>query len=290
MNLKNLMLASIFVLMGGCDDKELDQALVDKLWAKTVEVVGIDPATPKPEIVMMDEDLYREILRKDCESEKSDEAEQECVLERKEMELSVLAKTGKNYEYRYGAGIWSDRALLAENCEKYADKERRKQCEADKFDRKNSKALARAFFRQRYVEIYYPLIRSYLYDYDRYYTRNRLTFSYGEKLGLFDSVIAHEMLHIALYEKKDADGKPIDPDDHHQLMRDKYMDPLLDFISDYEGTDRNGLHRDLAYGSLDAGIAGDQAIKRIKARNKGVKSESEKYFLVLPCGLRMFIR
>lgn len=260
MNLKNLILTPVIILLTGCDEKKLDQTLIDQLWIKTVEITEIDPKTPKPEIVILDEDLYQKILRKDCES-KSGRSKENCLADRKELEDSILLKTGKGYESRYGGYMQIDQKILSENCGEYSEKEKRKQCKADKLTQLNAgEVLGRSFLVNDYIEIYHRNILSYLDGWDQYYTCYHLPFSYDEKESFFYGVIAHEMLHVALYKKN------IDSDDHHRMMRDKYMDPLLNFISDYKKTDRNGFHRKMTFDCLDAGIAEDEASKRINSR------------------------
>lgn len=283
------MLASI-LLLGGCKEEELDPELTKKLWAKTVEVVGIDAATPLPEMMMMDEDLYKKIILMDCENGDDSEVErQECREDLRKLEDSVLQKTGKNYPYRYGGAVLADRRILSEKCENYSDDERRKQCEADKFQKRNSNVHARAFLSQNYLEFYYLKIRSFLSGYDGYYARYKIPFTYNEKESYFVYIQAHEMLHIAIYLKIAVDGKLISIDDHHRLMKDKYMGPLLDMISDHYGIDRNGIHRELAMKSLDAGISSDEASKRIKERLTDPSPKGESESLVLPCGLEIHL-
>ncbi len=281
MNLKKLAMASIFVLMGGCNEADVDAVLIDKIWIETVKTVGIDSATQKPEVIIMKEDLYRKILRKNCES-KSGGSKEECLRDRKELEASVLAVTGKNYTDRYSEGISSERKFLYENCEAYADKGKRRQCESDKHMKINAKVLARAYLPQRYIEIFYYYIQSISSDYDKYYqNRYHLSFSYAQSESFFYGIIAHEMLHIAMHIKN------IPTLDHHQLMKDKYMDPLLKFINEYEKSDRDGFHRDMIYIGLDAGIAGDEAAKRIINRITASEPGSEDFPIILPCGLRI---
>ncbi len=281
MNLKNLALASVLILTAGCDEKDLDQVLVDQLWTKTVEITGIDPGTPKPDLGMLDEDLYHKILRTECES-KSGGSKEDCLADRKELEDSVLPKTGKDYASRYAGYLQADRKILNENCGEYSDKTKKSQCEADKVSARGSgNILGRAFLGNNYVEIYYENIWSYLRRRDEYYASYHLPFSYEEKEGFFYSVIAHEMLHIALHIKG------ADSDDHHRMMRDTYMDPLMNLISDYENAGRKGYHREMAFSSLEVGINGDEASKRIKNRENSDSHESKKETLVLPCGLRI---
>lgn len=281
MNLKKLMLASVFILIGGCDEQEVDQALVDKLWTKTVEQTGIAKDSPKPEIAIMDEDLYHKILDFECES-KSGKSQEKCLEDRKELEDSVLLKTGKSYEQRYAAYIRSERSVLNEDCSKYSDKKKEKQCKADKLSKRSvGKILGRAFLGDRYLEIYYGNIWDYLDRRDRYYTAYHMPFSYAEKVCFFYSVVAHEMLHSALHTAR------VDVLDQHKQMHDKHMDPLLNFISDYEKADRKGFHRELAFGSLEVGIEGDEAAKRIRNRQNTDESGSENKVLVLPCGLHL---
>ncbi len=282
MNLKKLALASAIVLMAGCDEKELDEVLVGQLWNKCVETVKIDPKSPKPDIMMMEDDLYLEIVKMNCESAPED-AKKDCLTERKELENSVYWKTGRTYDFLYAKYANADRNILHEDCEKYSGKEKKKQCESDKLSGKNTgKILGRAFLADNYLEIYYREILDYLDKRGQYYAYYHLPFSYGEKQSFFYGVVAHEMLHVALT------SKGVDANSQHREMRDKHMEPLLDLISDYEKTDRKGYHREMTFGSLDAGIAGDEAAKRIKRRQKTGESESKNDVLVLPCGLAIY--
>ena len=290
MNLKKLALASVLILTGGCNERELDQDLVNKIWAKTIEVTEIsDKGLIMPEMKLMSVDLYQKILKMDCESESGD-SKTDCLAGRKELEDSVLQKTGKDYKARYSGYVRSERNVLAENCESYSDKEKKKQCESDKLSKKNLiKILGRAFLAHHYVEIYYENIRGYLDRREKYYAYYHIPFTYGERESFFYSVIAHEFLHVALYWKKNPDGSSIDIDDHHKLMKEKYMDPLLNFISDHQKTARKGLHREFAFGSLEVGIESDEASKRVRSRQEEEtgESKSKDEILVLPCGLRL---
>ncbi len=281
MNLKKLALASIIVLMAGCDEKELDQTLIEQLWNKTTEVTGIDRKTPKPDIMMMDEDIYLEILKMDCESV-PETKKADCLSSRKEMEDSVYGKTGRAHGFLYAKYIIADRNILREDCGKYSDKNKRKQCEADKLSGKNGMILGRAFLADNYVEIYYRKIRDILDKFSRYYASHGSPLDYGESNCYFYSIIAHEMLHIALT------AKGVGSNDQHREMRDKHMDPLLNLISDYNKTDRKGYHREMAFSSLEAGINGDEAKKRIKERQKSCGSETKNDCLILPCGLALY--
>lgn len=261
MYFKKLSFVAILLLTAGCDEPELDQPLVDQLWVKTVEVTGISPETPKPEILLLDSDLYQEILNLSCESKqgKSNEA---CLAERKEIEDSVLAKTGKKYQSRYEAYIQTERNFVNEDCEKYSDKERKDQCNADKPSRQTgTMVLGRAFLADDYIEIYHKNIYKSIWNH-----LDHALISNARKESVFYSVIAHEMLHVALYKKN------IDANEHHRLMRDTYMDPMINFISDYKKIPRDGFHRKLAYGSLEVGVTGDEEWKRINARKNSRKS------------------
>lgn len=282
MNLKNLALAPIIVLMAGCDEKDIDQTLINNLWTETKKVTGLKSDTPKPEINFLDEDLYQKILFTNCES-KSDNRKKNCLQDRRELENLVLEKTGKPYEIRYARHIAAERAYCYEDCEKYSDESKKSQCKADSFSRRNfRKILGRSFLPDHYLEIYYENIFRYLYKYREYYKYYNLGLSYAEEESFLYSVIGHEMLHEALYLM----GIPAN--DQHQRMKDKYMDPLLNYISDYEKTDRNGYHRDLAFGGLDAGIKIDEIDKRIQERKNSDIIKAKNGFLALPCGLILY--
>lgn len=283
MNLKNPILAlAVILLMAGCDDKDIDKKLTDNLWIEVVKITGLKANTPKPEINFMDSDLYQEILLMNCESMSGDKKEN-CLTDRKELENSVPVKTGKPYAIRYGRHIDVERGYLFENCKKYTDENKKNQCVTDNFSRRGFlKILGRSFLPDHYLEIYYKNITDHLYKYSQYYKYYNLDFSYREQEAFFYSVILHEMLHEALYLL----GIPAN--DQHQKMRDKYMDPLLNYISDYENADRKGYHHDMAFGSLDAGIKLDEVDKRIQNRKNSDPNKTKNDFSVLPCGLILY--
>ena len=124
MNLKNLALSLAIVLMAGCDEKDIDQKLIDNLWAEVVKITELKADTPKPEINFMDRDLYQEILLMNCESKSGDKKEN-CLADRKELEDSVLMKTGKPYSIRYGGHIDVEREYSYEDCKKYPDENKK---------------------------------------------------------------------------------------------------------------------------------------------------------------------
>gem|GEM_PF-2769392 len=276
-----MMFASVIILIGGCNEMELDQTLIDQIWIKAVEITGIYKNMPKPDIAIMEEDLYHKILYLECES-KSGKSGEKCLERRKELEDSVLLKTGKPYSERYAGYIQADRKILTEDCGKYPEKDKKKQCEADKLSKRSTgKILGRAFLGDNYLEIYHGNIWDYLDRRDRYYAAYRLPFSYTEKICFFYGIVGHEMLHAALH------SLGVDVNEQHRQMHDKYMDPLLNFISDYEKADRKGFHREMIFGSLEVGIDGDEAAKRIRNRQNSEKPESKNEVLVLPCGLHL---
>lgn len=247
MNLKNLSLAAAISLTAGCAVKDPDQAFIDRLWNQTIKVTGIPRKTSKPEIVMLDEDLYRVILEKNCEFE-TEASKASCLTERKKLEDSVLLKTGKKYSAVYDWYMQIDRKTLEKNCEKSADVEKKMLCGKAKLYRPSSiKILGRTYLRNHYIEIFRTDINACI---------AYLPVSSAEKESFFYDVIAHEMLHAAMRIKK------IDAIDHHRLMRDKYMEPMTDFISDYEKTGRNGFHRKNTFSSLELGIASDEKWKQ----------------------------
>ena len=276
MYLKKLSLVVILALTAGCDEIEPDKVLIDQLWTKTIAVVGIDPETSKPEIALLEKDLYQEIYQLNCES-KSGKSNESCLAVRKDLEDSVLAKTGKNYQSRYEGYIKSERNFLDEDCEKYSDKGKKEQCKADKPSKKTGNmVLGRAFLADDYIEIYYSNIyKSTWNNLDHALVGN------AKKESYFYSVIAHEMLHVALFKKN------VDVNEHHRLMRDKHMDPMINFISDYKETDRDGFHRKLAFGSLEVGIAGDETLKRINERKNPKESSFKIYKLPPHCELNI---
>lgn len=272
MNLKNLSLASLLLIMAGCDDAQIDQALVDQLWTKAIQVVGINPETSKPEIVMIEDDLYAKILQLNCES-LSGKSSEDCLTERKELEESVLPKTGKNYQERYAGYIRTERDMMTEDCEKYSDKEKKDQCKADKPSKQNDyTVLGRSFLADDYVEIYYKTIQKNIWAHlDHAFIGN------AKKEASFYSVVAHEMLHVAMHKKN------IPAIDHHRLMRDTYMDPMINFISDYKKIDRNGFHRKRAFSSLEVGVASDEEWKRLNERKNARQSGQQNNVPTLHC-------
>lgn len=247
MNLKNLSLAAILGLTAGCAVKDPEAAFIDLLWKQAVKVTGIPGKTPKPKIVMMDEDLYEKILGKNCEFE-PEESKTACLTERKKLEDSVLLKTGKKYSAVYEWYMRADREDLKKACDKSADAEKNRACAKKELYRPISiKTLGRTYLRNHYIEIFRADINFCL---------AYIPVSSAEKESFFYDVVAHEMLHAAMRVKR------IDPSDHHRLMRDRYMEPMTDFISDHKKTDRNGFHRKNTFNSLDLGIAADEKQKQ----------------------------
>lgn len=252
MYFKNLILAAS-VLTTACEKKSADKVFIDSLWKKTVQVTGASNRTKEPYIAIMDEDLYQTILMKDCEFENG-EAQKTCLAERKKLEDSTLKKTGKDYTEVYVWYINLDRMMARAECLKFRDNPAKRRC-VEKFLGKPAglRTLGRTYARNNYIEIYRNEIQGFI----RY-----LPISSGAKNTFYYGIIAHEMIHAALISK----GAPAL--DHHRLMRDKYIGPLMDFISDHEKTDRSGFERMLILGSIETGIALDEK----KKEERGMKT------------------
>jgi hypothetical protein len=270
MNLKKLSIAILLFSTAGCDEKEIDNSLVELIRKKAAVEAGIQPDTFHPKITFMDEDLYAQFLKLNCGQYSNGTARKaHCEEKLQGLKDKVLITLGEPYEDLYENYVESDLRVINEDCSKY-EKEKRSQCKSDKekIVGYNTKVLGRAYYRNR-AEIYLNPIQDILNNWNEYYRRNYTSLSFGEREAYMYSTAAHEALHLAYYHKGILE-------DHHRLMKESgALERMLDIISDYLKIDRRGYHKDLKMKSLQRGIEEEGAKKRSKERQESSDREPD---------------
>ena len=259
--MKKIWLIPLMALLLGCDEKP-NQEIINKIWIKTLEVTQIAPDTPIPEILFLEKDFYNEIMKNNC-SLLAGRKKTACENDLKEINKQLTIATGKNSEELYGKYFEYGRKITNENCGSY-DGEAKEQCKQDKKNiRSGENALGRTFFSDNRIEIYPQKINKNIRAWDDYYEKNYNPFSYGQHQAFFYGIIAHEMIHIALFKKE------IPANNQHKEMGDKeYLGKLLEFISETLKTSKDGAHKDLIMKSLEKGIEIDGAEERAEKRTQ----------------------
>jgi len=239
------------------------QQLIYRIWDQTAKLTGINPDTPMPEIFFLERDFYSELLEKNCSLYEGDK-KNDCEEDVKEIDKQLKIIFGKDHKETYGQYLDYQWKMINENCGSYGDRIK-KQCEQDKekISATIGMALGRTYCLENRIEIFPKKISKCMWAWSDYYERNYSRISFEERSAFNFGVIAHEMLHIALYLK----GIPAR--NHHQEMKDKkYMENLSDFISGELDTPKEGAHKELHIKSLERGIESEEAQKRIRERIK----------------------
>ena len=257
--MKKIWLIPLMALLLGCDEKP-NQEIINKIWIKTLEVTQIAPDTPIPEILFLEKDFHNEFLKNNY-SLFGGRKKTACENDLKEINKQLTIATGKNSEELYGKYFEYERKIMNENCESY-NGNAKEQCEQDKKNiLSGANALGKTFFFDNRIEIYPQKINRTVWTWDDYYKKNYNPFSYSQNQAFFYGIVAHEMIHIALFKK----GIPAN--NQHKEMRDKeYLGKLLEFISETLKTSKDGACKDLHMKSLEKGIEIDEITKKAEER------------------------
>lgn len=148
-----------------------------------------------------------------------------------------------------------------EDCSKYLESSQKEQCEKDNKEMEDSGALACASLGPEKIEIYTEDIAQSF----KYYQNRENKWMKKEKSAFIHGVIAHEMLHIALWRI----GRR---QDHHKIMMDeRLLEKMLELMVERFGSYDLKLVKELIIEkSLAKGISQDEAEKRRKEREKSL--------------------
>jgi hypothetical protein len=261
-NLKKLILFLPFAVLLSCahllryEEDGIDKELVGEIWKEVARLTKTDSDTSIPRIAFMENDLYHELKKLHCKF-LDEAAKQECLLKREKIFQGLNQKYGKSVGGLYLYYLESEWGL-AEDCSKYP-KEKIKKCKEDQRKIYDTTALARIFFGSSRIEMYLAELKDNFRAYQNFHNQ----WFRGEEKVHFYGTVAHELLHYAYWKKG------IDANEHHKLMKEsKDLETILDLLSRRLEANPDSIHKYLHMRSLELGIEGDEAEKRIRERKK----------------------